>query len=92
MVNKTKTIMKIDIKDYNDMKRGRDYYMNEYNKLMDKKVISKTEYKYPYKWNVNDSVKMILIDIEIFEEGAHTPYELVERIKEELDKINNIIK
>ena len=25
--------MKIDIEDYNDMKKGRDYYMNEYNKL-----------------------------------------------------------
>jgi len=52
----------------------------------------KKEYKYPYEWNVNDSVKMMLIDIEIFEEGDYTPYELVERIKEELDKINNIIK
>ena len=52
----------------------------------------KKEYKYPYKWNINDSVKMMLIDIEIFEEGDYTPYELVERIKEELDNITKLTK
>ena len=41
---------------------------------------------------INDSVQMILIDIVSFEYGEFTPYQLVEKIKEEINKINKLLK
>ena len=56
------------------------------------KTIDMKEHKYPYQWNTNDSIKMILIDIEIFEDGDYTHYKLVERIQEQLNKIIELNK
>ena len=44
------------------------------------------------KAKINESLQIILIDIEIFEDGEFTPYQLVERIKEQINKINNFTK
>tara|TARA_R110002095_G_scaffold138510_1_gene120072 strand:- start:452 stop:610 length:159 start_codon:yes stop_codon:yes gene_type:complete len=44
------------------------------------------------KAKINESLQIILIDIEIFEDGEFTPYQLVERIKEQIKKINNFTK
>tara|TARA_R110001592_G_scaffold12808_1_gene60354 strand:- start:673 stop:840 length:168 start_codon:yes stop_codon:yes gene_type:complete len=44
------------------------------------------------KEKINDSLKMILMYVEIFEDGEFTPYQLVERIKEQINKINNLTK
>ena len=56
------------------------------------KTITRTKAKELIKEKINDSLQMILIDVESFEYGEFTPYELVEKIKEEINKINKLIK
>ena len=50
------------------------------------KTINRTKEK------INDRLQMILLDVESFEYGEFTPYELVKKIKEEIKKINKLIK
>lgn len=52
----------------------------------------KTIYKHKEKEKINDSVQMILIDIVSFKYGEFTSFELVEKIKEEINKINKLLK
>jgi len=69
-------------KTYTLTDEAQDFYNNRYDEietLYENLIVPKI--------NPFDSIKMILMDIEIFEDGDFTPYELVERIKEQLNKI-----
>ena len=44
------------------------------------------------KEKINDRLQIILLNVESFEYGELTPYELVKKIKEEIKKINKLIK
>ena len=41
------------------------------------------------KEKINDRLQMILLDVESFEYGELTPYELVKKIKEKINKLLN---
>ena len=50
------------------------------------KTINRTKEK------INDSIQVILINVESFEYGELTPYELVKKIKEQINKITKLLK